>query len=167
MSETGVSVFRIPKTNKKDKDDDNDEKDDEKKYTKLLLHFPKPLKIWIGQDVSKETFFEGNSILLQISSQTYVFIGCEIYEFELAEPDEKVKSYHSPVGNSDVPYPYLVTNKNVYFMIENVYAPRSQFDDEDLYFNEPYEVHYNREGKDEDYITYKIKHRKVLIKRIW
>lgn len=161
ISGSDVSIYRIPKTSK------NSDNTKEENYSKLLLQFHQPQKIWIGQDFSRDKFFEGNSILLQINAHTYIYIGSEIYQFELAEAQEKVKSYTSPVGNSDVPYPYLVTNKNIYFMIEDVYAPINQFEEDDIYFNEPYEVHYAREGKDKNYVTHKIKHRKVLVKRLW
>lgn len=62
--------------------------------------------------------FDGNSILLNKEEWNYVFIGNKIMEFEaLCE----IVEYVSPVGNSDVPYPYAIdVNGNYYLMIEDV-----------------------------------------------
>lgn len=153
VSKSAVSVFKC--------DMQNEEEECVEK--ELILTFKKPLKVWIGIEPSVPSW-NGNSIVLQISRYEYVFIGDEVYKFQLAEKDEKVKDYFSPVGNSDVPYPYLITNKNVYFMIDNCYASREYYDKEDLYFNEPYEKHYTRDKK--DYQTHKLKNKKILQERL-
>jgi len=57
----------------------------------------------------------GNTILAQISRNRYLFIGPWIYEFETKD---QILEYHSQVGNSGVPYPLAVGEKNVYFLIE-------------------------------------------------
>jgi hypothetical protein len=137
---------------------------------KELMSFEHPKKVWIGQDIV-EPKFNGNSILVRTTNTEYVFIGDHIYSFQLASPDEKVKKYISVVGNSGVPYPYLLTNKNIYFMIDNCYASLKYYDDDDLH-DDPYELHYDRSGsynkkkQDNDYKTHKIPHKKILQKRI-
>ena len=45
--------------------------------------------------------FTGNSILLQITQNKYVFIGDKIFSFA---PKSEIKKFVSPIGNSDVPY---------------------------------------------------------------
>jgi hypothetical protein len=59
--------------------------------------------------------FNGNTIVLQLTTTKFVYIGSTIYEFSIKE---KVKKYYSPVGNNDVPYPVLLTNKYIYFMLD-------------------------------------------------
>ena len=72
-------------------------------YKKLFvgdndLHLP---------DYEKKGSAKGNTLLLQISATKYMYIGNKIYTFELMKGDT-VKAYYSPVGNSDVPYPWIV-----------------------------------------------------------
>ena len=147
-----VQVYRVPES----KDIDEPAEQD---YTKLVKTFEDVTKVYIGPDPS-EPRFKGNSILLRFLDNKYVYIGSEIYQFSLTSPDEKFIKYVSPVGNNDVPYPYMVTNKNVYFMTENVFADRKIFGD---LFEDPYQILYFQEPK---IPRTKIKHRKVLVKRI-
>jgi hypothetical protein len=58
----------------------------------------------------------GNSILLQTATNRYVFIGDCVYEFSLQEGDSVV-TYVSPVGNNDVPYPYIIGEKFTYLLL--------------------------------------------------
>jgi hypothetical protein len=64
--------------------------------------------------------FDGNSILLKLARDSfgYVHIGRSIRSFVAANP---IVSFTSPVGNSDVPYPYATdaTGRH-YLMIEDV-----------------------------------------------
>lgn len=89
-------------------------------YTVLVKEYLGVKEIFIGKAVkgddssnmdSSKTI--GNSILLEISNGRYVFIGGLIYEFE---PKDKIVEYYSMIGNSDVPYPVAVGEKNVYFV---------------------------------------------------
>ena len=61
--------------------------------------------------------FDGNSILLKIANKKYVFIGWEIYEFQ---SHYEIMEYVSPVGNSDVPYPYAYDGYYYYLMLDNI-----------------------------------------------
>ena len=80
-----------------------------------------------GYDGLKPSQAEGNSILLGLGGNKYRFIGQDIYDFTTLEGDKIVK-YYSDVGNSDVPYPYAVGEKYIYFGIEKVAAPIGFFD---------------------------------------
>ena len=53
--------------------------------------------------------FNGNSLLLLIKKDTYIFIGYKISQFIYDIP---IVKYVSPVGRSDVPYPYAVDRDN-------------------------------------------------------
>jgi hypothetical protein len=69
----------------------------------------------------------GNSILLHLGKTTYVFIGHKVIEFTTKEP---IKKYYSMIGNNDVPYPVVLSDKNVYFVVSKEmisYVPREKF----------------------------------------
>jgi hypothetical protein len=62
--------------------------------------------------------FKGNSILLKTGNNTYTYIGESIFSFTTYSDVDK---YISPVGNSDVPYPYAIDKfGNMYLLIEDV-----------------------------------------------
>ncbi len=93
-------------------------------------------KVFIGKSTGKPRMadhepneskqFIGNSILLQLSGNKYVYIGDYIYEFS---PEDEIVKYFSLVGHSDVPYPVAVGTENVYFMLDKKYVPRDEFPD--------------------------------------
>ncbi len=73
------------------------------------------------------TIFEpNNTMLVDMGDGTYLFIGCpEIFTFV---PWEPIEHFYSPIGNSDVPYPWAQTKSYVYLMIEdNVEIPREDW----------------------------------------
>jgi len=62
--------------------------------------------------------FDGNSILLHIKNNKYVYIGSSIFSFESFSV---ITKYVSPVGNNDVPYPYAIDDKeNTYLLTAQV-----------------------------------------------
>ena len=83
-----------------------------------------------GYDGLKPSQAEGNSILLGLGGNKYRFIGWDIYDFTTLEGDKIVK-YYSDIGNSDVPYPYAVGEKYIYFGIDKVAAPIELFNMKD------------------------------------
>lgn len=93
-------------------------------YTKLVKKY-KPSEIFIGKSEATEMTeyegtnspeYDGNSILLKLNNNNYVWIGEEIYTFSM-EKGEKVVKLCSPVGPSGVPYPFIITTNNVYFLL--------------------------------------------------
>lgn len=86
-----------------------------------------PKKVFIGLSPKNEmtTFsggygemFDGNTILLHIDEKTYIYIGERIFSFEAKD---EITNYVSPVGGSDVPYPYAVDQAGrTYLMVESV-----------------------------------------------
>ena len=135
-----------------------------KKYdetTNSFLYSEKPIKyekknyfkcknIFIGKSPkNKSTIlsggygakFTGNSILLQITQNKYVFIGDKIFSFT---SKSEIKKFVSPVGNSDVPYPYAVdADGRYYLMIEDVIIDK--ITNIKKYDNDPYEFYYENE----------------------
>jgi hypothetical protein len=122
-------------------------------YTQLVSYY-NCLKVFIGKNSTKTSGskFNGNSILVKIEKDTYVFIGHEIYTFSLRCGDHIV-NYYSPVRNNKVPYPVAVGKKCLYFMLDKTYISISSInnfnsiqDKENLYSyyygrhnNEPWE----------------------------
>lgn len=49
----------------------------------------------------------------------YVYVGDQVYEFS-AQPDDAIIEYYSPIGNNDVPYPYAIGEKYVYFVLDRM-----------------------------------------------
>jgi len=127
----------------------DEEVESENYYVDLVATYS-PINVWIpkGHLINTQNVednhlrFEGNSILLQLTERKCVFIGTEIYEFDLDE-NENVHSYYSLVGNSDVPYPVLVGSKNVYFMLDYKFVPIEKFNNfTELQFMDGYSYYY-------------------------
>ena len=70
------------------------------------------------------SFGKGNSILLHVNGNKYMYIGHEIYEFTMEDDFDK---YYSLIGNNDVPYPIIVGTKYVYFMLDHIYLSKELF----------------------------------------
>ncbi len=91
-------------------------------YTKKVAHFS-PKEIILGKSPkNKMTEFSGghgawatgNTILLWIKDDQYVYIGERIFRFKSLS---KIVKYLSPVGNSSVPYPYAIDDEGRYYLI--------------------------------------------------
>lgn len=72
------------------------------------------LKIFIGDDLAYA--YTGNSVLLQKSNTEYIYISDSIKEFKCPE---QIVEFHAPVGNSDVPYPFAVTESGRVILFED------------------------------------------------
>jgi len=178
---------------------DTEERNDKNEYTVLVKKYDKIQKIFIGQSPMEprqprssssgsrkrlkaasrprklsgkhDPDFDGNSILLKLKDDRYVFIGERIYEFSTSEP---ITTYYSLVGNSDVPYPVALSDNYVYFMLggrDNVlaeYVDRSFFP-EDTDWRDAYTQYYQlfptqrlKEGK-----VFPVKKTKLIHKRLF
>lgn len=89
-------------------------------------------QIWVGDNLLSDPHYsprgqgKGNSILIRNRSGKYIFIGHRITLFEMSE--DQIVTYYSPIGNSDVPYPYAVGQEYVYFMLDNKRVPVEHVD---------------------------------------
>lgn len=99
----------------------------ENKLNKKIVLDIKYKNIFIGDNLLNDSKYkkkgkgsEGNSILVEVSKHNYIYIGSEIYSFET---NEDIKSYYSPIGNADVPYPYAFGDKLAYFMLDKKTVP--------------------------------------------
>ena len=76
---------------------------------------------------NKEHFYKGINILFTVNNKCYnIGTGSlesrKITSFTLIS-NEKINKYICVLGNNDVPYPYVITNKNVYFILEDSVVP--------------------------------------------
>lgn len=106
---------------------------------------------------------KGNSILLQLTKEKYMFVGWNICTFDVVKGDEILK-YYSPIGNNDVPYPFAVGRKYTYLMIENVYLPNELLDfSKEVYAH--YYGHLSEEGMPSIKKEARSMRMKVVVKR--
>ncbi len=83
-----------------------------------------------GDNVNgNKKFGRGNTILVHIKGNRYCIIGPSIFEFSIPKNDEITK-FFSMIGNSDIPYPVAVGNRNVYYLEDGnpLYLSKSHFD---------------------------------------
>ena len=87
-------------------------------------------EIWLGRHTLRydpDHYYHGpgqlgNSILLRMKANTYIWIGWKILQFTLPS-NETVVHFDSPIGNNDVPYPTLFTDRRALLMIEGISLP--------------------------------------------
>lgn len=109
-----------------------------KDYTIPITNF-KYQKVFVGQSLKNSLTefgrgygksFLGNTILFLIEPilpnqpKNYIFVSHKIYSFKA---NDEIISFFSPVGNNDVPYPYAIGEKNVYFLNNAVFIKRNVF----------------------------------------
>jgi hypothetical protein len=91
-------------------------------YSELVAQF-QPRRIFIGvsvrSDLTKNTFeygkkITGNSILLEIANNSYVFIGESIFSFKSIAP---ITKYVSSVGYNDTPIPHAIDKRGNYYLL--------------------------------------------------
>jgi hypothetical protein len=117
-----VFVYKIP-SNAIVWNDDWDQKDPEKNlpmFSQEILKITNVSRVFIGEDLTGERLFHGNSVLVEETLKKYVLIGKCIMRFSTQYP---VTEFVSDVGNSNIPYPYCKDNGNVYLLAEHVYVP--------------------------------------------
>lgn len=87
-----------------------------------------PIKMPIGAHYEPKGKFPGNTILVQIAINKYVFIGERIQEFKLPD-DETVVKYVSPFSQGEYSMPYIIGKRHVYFLDSNSipYLPKDLF----------------------------------------
>lgn len=109
-------------------------------------------RIWIGDNDLEDPYFPkkgtypGNSILIQIKDTNYLYIGSSIYSFRTEDP---ITAYYSPVGNSDVPYPYAVGEQRTYFMLDEKSLPNTRLDAHKDGYEQFYGFHMDPENRQE------------------
>ena len=113
-------------------DNGTDDYDENRNYNKLIKSLyvtkvypgesPCELALESGFDCGKDSI--GNSVLLHLSGNKYVFVGKEIYEFTM---DDEFDAYYSAIGLNSISYPVVLGSKYVYLMLDHIYIPRDIF----------------------------------------
>ncbi len=94
-------------------------------------------------DPSRYVFIENNTLLIYMGNGKYMHIGSKVYTFTTINK-EKIQSYYSPIGNSDVPQPYALGEYNTYLLGHGLKAiPNSSWVHTPCM--EPYTVYYDNE----------------------
>ena len=70
---------------------------------------------------------KGNTILLQISKDKYMFIGKGVLSFSTKNGDT-IRKFYSPIGGNYDSFPYAIGDKYVYLLNDKKYAPIGEFD---------------------------------------
>jgi len=80
------------------------------------------LRVMVGRDPNLGE--HGNSVLIQISENTYVFIGTSIYEFTSRD---RILEYYSWLTHNDVAYPIALGQQYVYNLLDRKFLGREHF----------------------------------------
>jgi hypothetical protein len=120
-------------------DGDHPERKIPHEYTRTAVkptRFDGEVFVGCGQNKSDR----GNSVLVHMSQDKYMFVGDRVFTFTTVQPNERITAFKSPVGNSAVPYPYAISDHhNVYLMVDEAVFPwQATRRDPD-----PYQVYYN------------------------
>ncbi len=105
----------------------------------ILLNIKKFKGVWVPDGFTHDNeshrySFKGNSILVKLDDDKYIYIGESIFKFKAKD---RIINYLSPVGNSGVPYPYAVGEKYLYPMFYPIrYGEK---DDKVPYFKKNYD----------------------------
>ena len=86
-----------------------------------LYSYENIVRIFLGDNNGKQ---KGNTILLEIEPQRYVYIGQYLYTFET---EEVIEGYHSYLDSSDIPRPRAVGEKYVYCIRQQKYYDKAPF----------------------------------------
>lgn len=126
-------VYGIPKT-QFIKQDQWIEPENTKQYRKAMntnrLFFHEKIitfegrRILIGKNL-EDAVYDGNTILIDLGEEKYVYISENIYLFVIPKND-KILKFFSRLANG-IPYTVAVGKKNVYFLDSLQYVPRKHF----------------------------------------
>lgn len=127
-------------------------KDDVSEYGKRVRDFDREIlknikfdNIFIGKNTNKfgssdtKNSCTGNSILVGIKDNNYMYIGTNIYLFKTDKP---IIKFYSIVGRSDVVYSFAYSDNKLYLLIESVYMNVDDWNKKD----DPYDLYYNKKS---------------------
>lgn len=131
-------------------------------YFKKVLSVKKYKNIFLGRykgrhypNTDKSNL--GNSVLIHQEKNNYIFIGRGIFTFKA---QDQIFSFYSPLGNSDVPYPWAKGHQFTYLMEEAVYIENrflKKSDDPYLYYYKLTDLERSEVKKKNSFKFYKIK----------
>eukprot|EP00435_Cladocopium_sp_Y103_P007641 s2703_g2.t1 len=125
--------------------DEGEEEEDEEDEEEMPNYEEEPCisfsaeRVFVGQSPKHGARFDGNSMLLHLEGLKYVFVGENVFSFTAKSP---ITKYVSPVGNSDVPYPWAMDEQGFrYLMISSVIVTGKLFENSDT---DPYDLFFAR-----------------------
>lgn len=68
--------------------------------------------------------YDGNSILIHINKNKYIYIGHEIFSFT---SNESIKEFYSNIGIFGMSYAIAISDKNTFLLKEKVFIPNDKF----------------------------------------
>ena len=97
-------------------------------YNKLVKKYNNLKNVFVGKSPKTEMTlysgaygkkWDGNTILLHIKNNEYVFIGHTIFKFKTIS---EIIKYVSPIGNNDIPCPYAIDKENNTYILLGEYV---------------------------------------------
>lgn len=159
---TIVSIFRVPKkAYVKNSDWSNNTPENYGYFTELVKNYKNVKDVMPGVDNIEN--MTGNSVLIRLKENTYVYIGDCIYSFTSSEP---ITGYFSNVGNSCVPYPVAVSKSYVYFMLDKVYVNKTEFPEVNFTHDKEVSDIYVNFYKSVDIKKFRVSNYRVVKKRL-
>lgn len=128
-------------------------------YDKIVVPKTQYVSIFIGRSPEHGKKYDGNTILVQLAKNQYMYIGPEIFTFTVE--DEIIVGFMSPLYGSDVSYPYAVGTKNTYLLLEHTFIPNSMTSSYD-----PYIQFYGMKKKMKQHVQKHQLTRKIIHKRM-
>jgi hypothetical protein len=102
-------------------------------------------KVWIGEQDGKSKKYVGNTILFQLSKNTYMYVGDNVIEFHTKTPVQ----HFSSIMQSNGPNPYAITKDDVYlFGYLYVVLPKKEFTKDQL--QDPWKAYYQNKRTEQD-----------------
>lgn len=96
-------------------------------YVKKVYQIRNARKVYVGEYKGRKYKYskldKGNSVLVQLTQNKFAFIGNQIFTFKAKD---MIESYQSPIGNSDVPYPWASGKTFTYLLTENLWLENSE-----------------------------------------
>ena len=166
IDKSNVNIHKIIE----DDDDDLCYDNDYIAYEQQPLYNFKTNRIFIGNDKHVHQS-EGNTILLHIRNNEYVYVGGEIYSFT---SEDEITEYYSPIGNSDSPCAYGIDiNGNYYLFAQHIVLINTGNLDEIIGIHSercqlnPYSYYYWPKSGYPKAITKSMSNIEVIQKRLW
>lgn len=137
------------------------------KKKSILTYYPKNVFVGHSPKNSMTEFsggygkeWDGNTILLHIDTNKYIFIYRTISSFESIS---NITSFISPIGNNSVPYPYAIDEYNNYYLLsEDVIIKSPNLEG----YDNPYNYYYDYSLLTDDYGYVKPKRCKKIFNNI-
>ena len=90
-------------------------------------HLFRPFGLDEGTHARREA---NENFLFKIEDEKYIHVGDIVYSFETIDD---IDEYFSETGHKDVKYPFGLSNKNIYLMLDQKYFTTEEFENSEIY----------------------------------